>query len=463
MSIIDHTDPQALEDTNLPVSFPQGFIWGAATASYQVEGATSEDGRGPSIWDQFAATPGKTYQGHTGEIAVDHYHRYLDDIALMKTLGLGAYRFSISWSRILPQGTGAINQAGLDFYERLVDGLLAQGINPMATLYHWDLPLALHKKGGWLNRDTAYAFADYAEIVARRLGDRVQWWKTHNEPWCVAYMGYGTGVHAPGIKDMSLVPTVGHHLLVSHGLALPRLRAHTSPDAQLGITINFTPAYAADEHPATLEAVEKATRDNRWFTDPLFKGAYPENFFTDHGTEPPPIEDGDLALISTPIDFMGVNYYTRTLFQATGEGGQSQPIDPVPGALYTDLHWEVYPPGLRNLLVWLHKEYAPKALFVTENGSAFVDDWDGSDRIHDPLRLAYLYDHIQAVGEAIEQGVPVRGYFAWSLVDNYEWMDGYSKRFGLIYVDYPTQRRIIKDSGLWYANFIRHQHELHKS
>ena len=457
MSIIDQAGPQAEGNLDLPASFPKDFIWGASTAAYQIEGAINEDGRGMSIWDHFSATPGKTYEGHTGEVAIDHYHRYLDDIALMKELGLKAYRFSISWSRVLPWGTGVVNEAGLDFYDRLVDGLLAQGITPAATLYHWDLPQELQEKGGWVNRDTAYAFADYAELVVRRLGDRVAWWQTHNEPWCVAYLGYGVGEHAPGLKDMSVVGTVGHHVLVSHGLALPRLRAHMRPGAQVGITTNFTPAYAADDHPATLAAVARATRENRWFTDPLFKGAYPENLFVELGTKPPPIQPEDMELISQPIDFLGVNNYTRALYQAD-EDGSASVVDPVPGALYTEMHWEVYPQTLRDLLVWLHIEYTPRALIVTENGAAFPDEWDGrSERIRDPLRVAYLRDHIQAVSEALAQGAPVKGYFAWSLTDNYEWAHGYSKRFGLVYVDYPSQRRIAKDSALWYAGFIRRQ------
>ncbi len=450
MSILDQAGSLAEEGLDLPVSFPRDFIWGTATAAYQIEGATSEDGRGPSIWDRFSATPGKTFEGHTGEVAIDHYHRYLADIALMKELGLGAYRFSISWPRILPQGIGAVNEAGLDFYDRLVDALLEQGIIPSATLYHWDLPQALQEKGGWVNRDTAYAFADYAELMARRLGDRVGWWQTQNEPWCIAYLGYGNGEHAPGLKDMSLVGTVGHHVLLAHGLALPRLRAHTHENAQVGITLNFTPAYAADEQPATLATVAKATRENRWFTDPLFKGVYPPNLFAELGTKPPPIQDGDMELISAPIDFLGVNNYTRTLFQGNGQ------VDPVPGAIYTEMHWEVYPQTLRDLLVWLNNEYAPQALVVTENGAAFVDEWDGkSARVQDPLRVAYMRDHIQAVGEALAQGAPVKGYFAWSLTDNFEWAHGYSKRFGLVYVDYPSQRRIAKDSAIWYASFIR--------
>jgi beta-glucosidase len=463
MSIIDHTDPRTLASIDLPVAFPKDFLWGTASAAYQIEGAVHEDGRGPSIWDQFSATPGKTYQGETGEIATDHYHRYLEDIALMKSLNMGAYRFSIAWPRILPEGTGTINQAGIDFYSRLVDGLLAQGIAPSATLNHWDLPLALYEKGGWLNRDTAYAFADYAELMARHLGDRVDWWQTHNEPWCIAYLGYGNGVHAPGLKDISLIPTVAHHVLLAHGLAVPRLRTHKHPGAQCGITINFTPAYAADDQPATQQAVEKAQRENRWFTDPIFKGAYPAGLFDDFGVAPPPIQDGDMAIISTPIDFLGVNNYTRSVYQATSDGSQSKVVHPVPDSLYTEMSWEVYPAALRNLLVWLYQEYAPQTMIVTENGAAFPDTWEpASDVVHDPLRVAFLHDHIQAVGEAIAQGVPVKGYFVWSLIDNFEWSHGYSKRFGIVYIDYPSQRRIIKDSARWYGSFIQHQHELHQ-
>lgn len=459
MSILDHTNTQAEATIDGIKAFPRDFLWGTATASYQVEGAAHEDGRGPSIWDQFAAIPGNVEQGDTGEVANDHYHRYREDVALIKSLGLGAYRFSISWSRVLPQGVGTLNQAGLDFYDRLVDALLEQGIRPMATLYHWDLPLALHEKGGWVNRDTAYAFADYAELMARRLGDRVSLWQTHNEPWCVAFLGYGIGVHAPGIKDMLLVSTVGHHLLVAHGLALPRLRAALPADAQVGITLNLTPAYAADDYPATLAAVERAGRENRWFADPLFRGAYPAGLFDNFGGALPPVQDGDMELISAPIDFLGVNNYTRVLFQANADGSQSQPVETVPGSLYTAMHWEVYPQGLSDLLLWLHEEYAPDALIVTESGAAFVDEWDGSSElVRDPLRLNYMRDYIRAVGKAIEQGAPVKGYFAWSLMDNFEWAYGYSKRFGIVYIDYPTQRRILKESAHWYARFIHQQH-----
>jgi beta-glucosidase len=436
--------------------FPSDFFWGAATSAYQIEGAAASYGRGPSIWDQFVTTAGNVLENHTGEIAADHYHRYQEDIAIMKEMGLGVYRFSVSWSRVLPEGTGKVNQPGLDFYDRLVDELLAQGITPMMTLYHWDLPLALHEKGGWLTRETAQAFADYAELMATHLGDRVRWWQTLNEPWCAAFLGYGIGIHAPGVKDMSLVGTVGHHLLLAHGLALPRMRARLPATAQIGITINPGPIYANDDQPATLAAVARAERSNRWFADPLFKGSYPEGLFADLGSTPPPVEPGDLALIAAPIDFLGINNYTRILYQAQSDG--SAVVDPVPGAEYTDQHWEVYPNGLRDLLLWLHREYAPASLMITENGAAFSDPWDGtSDIIEDPRRLAYLRDYIQAVAEAREQGVNVTGYLVWSLLDNFEWSFGYTQRFGLVYVDYPTQRRIIKASGRWYAGLIREQ------
>lgn len=447
--------------------FPATFLWGAATSAYQIEGAIAEDGRGPSIWDRFAATPGATYQGHTGTVAADHYHRMYDDVRLMAKLGLGAYRFSIAWPRVLPEGTGAVNARGLDFYDRLVDALLARGITPAITLYHWDLPLALEKRGGWLNREIAYAFADYAEIVARRLGDRVDWWLTHNEPWCAAFLGYGIGIHAPGMKDLGAACVAGHHLLLSHGLALPRLRAHTHQDAQLGITLNLGPVYPNDETLETRQACARADAFvNRWFLDPIFRGSYPEGLFTNLGVAPPPVEPGDFAIIQAPIDYLGVNYYSRKVIRARREA-TSGALDPrgfeevarVPGASYTQMGpgWEVYPAGLTDLLVRLKDEYAPRAIVVTENGAAYDDQWDGSCQVNDPERLAYIREHIGALGRALAQDVPLRGYFLWSLLDNFEWAEGYSKRFGMIYVDYATQRRVVKASGRWYADFLAGQ------
>jgi beta-glucosidase len=464
MSIIDNSQTESKTSNALAAPFPPDFLWGTATASYQIEGAIAEDGRAPSIWDRFSATPGKTFEGHTGEIADDHYHRMHEDVALMAQLGLGAYRFSVSWPRILPQGKGAVNEMGLDFYDRLVDELLKQGIIPMVTLYHWDLPLALHEKGGWLIRETSYAFADYAEILARRLGDRVSWWTTHNEPFCTAYLGYGIGIHAPGMQDLQSAVTAGHHVLLSHGLAVPRIRAHVRPDAQVGITLNFTPIYAADARPETQLCVQQEdTLQNRWFIEPLLWGHYPNGLFDYMKSFPPTINAGDFAAISAPIDFLGVNYYHRELARAsnkterTGSASEIEYISPVPGSTYTDMGWEVYPDGLRDLLIRLHTVYAPGPMLVTENGAAYNDFWDGNGHISDPQRIQYLDSHIQAVGEAIAAGVPVRGYFAWSLLDNFEWAEGYSKRFGIVYVDYATQRRIVKESGRWYASFLASQ------
>jgi beta-glucosidase len=464
MSIIDNTRPETATGRVLPAQFPSDFLWGAATASYQIEGAIAEDGRAPSIWDRFAATPGKTYQGDTGEIAVDHYHRMQEDVALMAELGLGAYRFSVAWPRVLPQGTGTVNEKGLDFYDRLVDALLARGITPIVTLYHWDLPLALHDKGGWLVRETAYAFADYAEIMAKRLGDRVIWWTTHNEPWCTAYLGYGNGFHAPGMQDMQSAATAGHHVLLSHGLAVPRIRAQVRPDAQIGITLNFTPIYAADDRPETHMCVQQEDAfNNRWFIEPLLWGSYPDGLFDYMKVLPPASDAGDFAAIQAPVDFLGVNYYRRELARAssTSVATRNTPeieyISPIPGSTYTDMGWEVYPDGLRDLLIRLHKDYTPGAMLVTENGAAFRDSWDGNGHVSDPQRMQYLHSHIQAVGEAMADGVPVRGYFAWSLLDNFEWVEGYNKRFGIVYVDYATQRRIVKESGRWYASFMASQ------
>ena len=457
MSITNDVQKQMLADTS--PAFPATFLWGTATSAYQVEGAVHEDGRGQSTWDVFAATPGKTYRGETGEVAVEHYHRMAQDVELMAQLGIGAYRFSLAWPRILPDGRGAINTRGLDFYDRLVDALLAKSIRPIATLYHWDLPLALYNEGGWLNRDTAYAFADYAEVVARQLGDRVGMWITHNEPWCSAYLGYGAGIHAPGIQDMQSAAIVGHHLLLSHGLAVPRLRTHTKADSQIGIALNFTPAYAADDTPETSQAVARVDAlHNRWFLEPLYKGSYPEHFFENMGVQSPPVQEGDAAIIATPTDFLGVNYYSRMVVR----GDATQPygieyVASVPGASYTEMGWEVYPQALSDLLNRLHKEYGVASLLITENGAAFDDKLDNDGKVNDLQRIEYLREHIQLVGQVMAQGVPIHGYLVWSLLDNYEWAEGYSKRFGLVYVDYATQQRTIKESGHWYSSFIASQ------
>ena len=473
MSITDDTRSKAMPGSNGAVAFPANFLWGAATSAYQIEGAVHEDGRGLSIWDTFAATPGKTHQGETGDIAADHYHRVQEDVALMAELGLNTYRFSISWPRILPEGTGTVNARGLDFYDYLVDTLLARGIAPLATLFHWYLPLALHQQGGWVNRATANAFADYAEVVARRLGDRVDWWLTHNEPWCTGYLGYGIGIHAPGVRDMQAAVTAAHHVLLSHRLAMPRLRANTRPAAQLGIAIDLYPVEAADDRPETLQAVAYADAfRNRWMLDPIFRARYPEGFFAASKVSPPAMEDDDLAIIATPIDFLGLNYYSRWVVRATRSPGETSTLETgeangsaapayeqvvIPGASYTEMGWEVYPQGLAEVLLWLHDNYAPRAVVITENGAAFTDHWDGGNTINNSQRAYYLREHISAAGQALAQGVPMLGYFAWSFLDNYEWAQGYSKRFGIVYVDFATQRRIVKDSGRWYGDFIVEQ------
>ena len=458
MSITFNGRTETVVETELARRFPAHFLWGAATASYQIEGAVHEDGRGSSIWDDFAATPGKTYQGHNGEVAADHYHRVEEDTDLMVQLGLGAYRFSIAWPRILPDGRGSINSAGLDFYDRLVDALLAKGIVPFATLYHWDLPSQLEREGGWLNRATANAFADYAEIVTRRLGDRVANWTTLNEPWCSAYLGYGIGIHAPGLKNRQAAIDAAHHLLLGHGLAVPRMRAHLPSSAQVGITLVLNPIYGADERAETLRDVALANEfSNGWFLDPIYRGTYPEQFFAHMALNPPPIQPGDLESISAPLDFLGVNNYSRILVRGVETqplADQFESVSPVPNACYTDMGWEIYPNGLRDLLVNVGRNYPVGKLYITENGAAFPDVWDGGDIVSDPRRVDYLRAHIAACAEAIEQGVPLAGYFVWSLMDNFEWSEGYARRFGMVYIDYPTQRRVIKESGHWYAALL---------
>ncbi|HXX77240.1 MAG TPA: GH1 family beta-glucosidase [Ktedonobacteraceae bacterium] len=477
MSITDNTQSitnpaNSTQSEDVGGAFPPDFLWGAATSAYQIEGAVREDGRGVSVWDIFAATPGRTFLGETGEIAADHYHRMIEDVALMGELNLTAYRFSLSWPRIIPQGTGQVNERGLDFYDRLVDALLAKGISPLATLYHWDLPITLQDRGGWLNRDTAYAFAEYAEAVARRLGDRVNWWLTHNEPWCSAYLGYAEGIHAPGVRDINQAVIVGHHILLSHGLAVPRLRAHVSSQARIGIAPDFYPVYVADDSPETMSAAKQAdTFRNRWFLDPVFRGEYPEGLFTDLNATPPPMQENDAKIISVPIDFLGVNYYSRMIVRSRagngptngqiGHAGSYEAVERIPGASYTEMGWEVFPDGLANILTRIHREYSPKAMVVTESGAAFADHWDGDGTVHDQQRIDYLRAHIQTVANVIRLGVPVKGYFVWSFLDNFEWAEGYRKRFGLFYVDYPTQRRIIKDSGRWYASFVASQKATH--
>jgi beta-glucosidase len=439
--------------------FPVDFRWGVATASYQIEGAVHQDGRGPSIWDTFSHTPGKVENGDNGDVACDHYNRYSEDIALMVKLGINSYRFSMSWPRIFPEGTGKVNQAGLDFYSRLVDELLAAGIEPYATLYHWDLPQALEDQGGWSKRDTAYYFAEYADTVSRHLGDRVKGWITLNEPGVSATLGYLTGEHAPGLKSMNKAIRATHHLLLAHGLAIPRLRQNaTRPDAELGITLSFNAVDPGDENAREL-ALLKDAWDNRLFLDPIFKGVYPGELFT--VTNPHlPVEPDDMAIISTPVDFLGVNYYFRTLpVEWADQKNMSFKERYNEDAPHTVMGWEVHPEGLYKLLSRLHNDYRIQKIYITENGAAYEDklvEEQGELFVHDPQRLDYLQQHFQATLKAIQEGAPVAGYFIWSLLDNFEWAYGYDKRFGIVYVDYPTQRRVIKDSGRWYQNFLAH-------
>ena len=436
-------------------AFPKGFVWGTATASYQIEGATHEDGRGESIWDRFCRTPGAVANGDTGDVAADHYHQWPEDIQLMKSLGLNAYRFSVAWPRIVPDGIGAVNPAGLDFYERLVDGLLAAGIEPYVTLYHWDLPQALQDKGGWPNRDSVGWFADYVAVVSSRLGDRVRHWITHNEPWVAAFVGYAMGAHAPGLRDPRAAMQAAHHLLLSHGQAVPILRQNGNAETQVGITLNLSWIDAASDKPADVEAARRQDGYiNRLFLDPVFRGAYPADMLAYYGNLAPQIEPGDLLQISTPIDFLGVNYYTRQVVADDANAGLLgvRTIRP-PYSEYTEMGWEVYPEGLYKLLRRLHQEYAPRALYITENGAAFEDRLENG-QVHDPRRVAYLREHLLAAQRAIQEGVPLRGYFVWSLIDNFEWAHGYTKRFGIAYVDYATQTRTLKDSALFYKQVV---------
>jgi beta-glucosidase len=445
--------------------FPADFVWGVATSAYQIEGAATEDGRGESIWDRFAATAGKIADGSSGAVACDHYHRYREDIGLISELGLRAYRFSVAWPRVMPTGRGAINQHGLDFYDRLVDGLLRAGIEPTATLYHWDLPQALEDQGGWLARGTAEAFVAYAEAVVWRLGDRVKRWITHNEPWCAAVLGYGEGVHAPGRCDAAAALTAAHHLLLSHGWAVPVIRQH-SPEAEVGITLNMTHVIPAS--PSDADATEARQIDgaiNRWYLDPLYGRGYPADMLAHHagnGTLPGPAlpcaRAGDMEAIATPCDFLGINYYTRAVARSREvpePANEPRTVFLAPPSEHTDIGWEVYPDGLRELLLRVHREYHPARLYVTENGAAYSTPPDASGRVPDEARVRYLRAHFLAAHRAIAAGVPLHGYFVWSLMDNFEWAYGYDQRFGIVWVDYASQRRLLKDSARYLRQVVR--------
>jgi beta-glucosidase len=445
------------------LKFPDGFVWGAATAAYQIEGGVFEDGRGPSIWDTFSRTPGRVFAGHTGDVACDHYHRYVDDVAMMAGLGLASYRFSISWPRIQPDGTGPVNTRGLDFYDRLTDELIGKGIDPVITLYHWDLPETLQARGGWTVRETAEAFAEYAEIVYARLGDRVKTWTTLNEPWCSAYLGYGSGRHAPGITDPASVFQAVHHLLLGHGLAARALRAAGAQS--VGITLNPSSVLPLDaDNPADREAARIVDGlHNRIFLDPIVKGEYPADMlehmsrFTDLSF----LKDGDPALINAPIDVLGVNFY-QPAYVSAKPGQPASPENPgtdgiafrAPVGPVTDMNWQIEPAGLTRLLERLHADYGVPML-ITENGAAYPDGPSAeTGEVHDTNRIEYLDGHLRACHDAISRGVDLRGYFVWSLMDNFEWAEGYAKRFGIVHVDYKTQSRVPKDSARWYSEVI---------
>ncbi len=436
--------------------FPDRFAWGVATSSYQIEGATSADGRGPSIWDTFAATPGRVVDGDNGDVAVEHYSRYREDVTLMRDLGVEAYRFSIAWPRVQPAGSGAVNAVGLDFYSRLVDTLLEHGITPWATLYHWDLPQPLEDAGGWPVRDTALRFAEYAGHVADALGDRVRHFITLNEPWCSAFLGYGSGRHAPGRSDPADALAASHHLMLGHGLAVQQLRER-APGAEVGVTLNLYPVQAAHDGHGTQDAVRRVDGlSNRWFLDPVLRGSYPKDVIEDvaHLTDLSFVEDGDLDVVAAPLDFLGVNYYTRHVVTPGAFPGAAEVGFAQRGLPTTAMGWEVDTDGLFDILTRVTRDYGDLPIVLTENGAAFDDELAGDGRVHDAERVDFLRGHLEAGRRALQHGVPLRGYFAWSLMDNFEWAEGYAKRFGIVHVDFTTQERTVKDSGRWYAGFL---------
>lgn len=429
--------------------FPAHFDWGVATSAYQIEGAAAQGGRGPSVWDTFCRTTENIADASNGDVACDHYNRLTADLDLIASLGVNAYRFSMSWSRVQPDGQGAWNEEGFDFYDRLINGLRDRGIKPYLTLFHWDLPQALQDQGGWVNREVCTHFAHYAAEVARRFGDRVASICTHNEPWVVSILGYEQGIFAPGIKDRKIAYQVGHHLMLSHGMALKEMRAQGC-QVPMGIVLNQSPIYPASDSP---EDIAKATMDDgivvRWYMDPLFEGRYPKDVWAELGEDAPTVLPGDMETIRQPMDFLGINYYTRNFSSAGETWDVAETGNPL-----TDMGWEIYAPGLTELLCRLHRDYSLPTVFITENGAAFKDQLING-RVEDVQRIAYLHDHIQATLQALEQGVNVGGYFVWSLLDNFEWASGYTKRFGIVHVDYETQCRTPKDSALWYREFLK--------
>ncbi|MFA9274281.1 MAG: GH1 family beta-glucosidase [Candidatus Aquirickettsiella gammari] len=432
--------------------FPTGFVWGVATSAYQIEGAASEGGRAPSIWDTFSHTPGKILDHSNGDVACDHYHRYAEDVEHIANLGLDAYRFSVSWSRVQPDGRGAWNEEGMAFYARLIQALAEKKISAHMTLYHWDLPQALEEQGGWLNRDIAEYFARYAQEMAARFGDQVASIATHNEPWCTANLGYGTGQFAPGMQDEVAARQVSHHLLLSHGLAMQAMRQQNK-SAKLGIVLNqWTADPATDSEADCAAAAWEYARSVQWFMDPIFRGHYPALALAKIDPSSFIVAPGDLEVIQQPLDFLGINYYFRAYIST-----ETPPRIPEAKLGLTDMGWEIYPEGLSRLLIGIHEEYKELALppiYITENGMAVADKLDG-EHIHDSPRIDFMQRHLQEVAKAIAAGVNVQGFFYWSLLDNFEWNSGYLRRFGLIYVDYLSQRRIWKDSAIWFKNFVQ--------
>jgi len=445
------------------IVFPENFLWGAATASYQIEGAWNKHGKGESTWDRFTHTPGKIRDNQTGDVADDHYRLWKKDVGLMKKIGLKAYRFSISWPRVLPAGRGKVNQKGLDFYSHLVDALLEADITPFITLNHWDLPQVLEDEGGWPSRSIAEAYVDYANLISRTLGDRVKNWITHNEPAVIAWMGYSTGQHAPGLEDHALGVRAAHHLLVSHGWAVPVIRRN-SPNSEVGITLDISWRTPASNSRADLDLVRQDDgKWFRWFADPLYGRGYPSDKiadFTEMGALPKGmdfVQPGDMDVIATPMDFIGMNYYSRTVYRANGSDNDPQLLfsQPRTPENWTEMGWENHPDGLTNILGRVYFHYQPRKVYITENGASYSTPPNETGKVPDVLRTSYLRTHFVAMHRAIQMGIPLAGYFLWSLMDNFEWSHGFTQRFGIIWVDYETQKRTLKDSARWYKNVIK--------
>jgi beta-glucosidase len=437
------------QNEGVMMTFPKDFLWGAAASSYQIEGGGLTEGRGESIWDRFSHTPGKVMNDETGDVACDHLHLYKEDVKMMADLGLQAYRFSVAWPRVIPAGTGRINEMGLDFYDRLVDELLRYGIQPYATLYHWDLPQALQDKGGWASPESVAWFAEYTDVMTRALGDRVRSWITLNEPWCISILSNLLGHHAPGLYDAPTAYQVAHHLHLAHGASMGVIRQNC-PGVPAGITLNLTPTVPSDpNNPEDVAAAQFFDGTfNRWFLDPVFKGTYPADIVEQLGSALDGIDLDAVKAAAVPMDFLGINYYNRTVM--SGGGPPKMPDD----AEYTEMGWEVYPQGLNDLLVRVYRDYAPKAIYITENGAAFNDPDPVDGVVDDPRRVEYIKGHLAACDNAIIQGVPLKGYFVWSLMDNFEWAFGYDKRFGIVHVDYATQKRTPKRSARFYQKMI---------